>query len=192
MWLKGTFTAYLETHNCCRRLFLNMTESVLDCLLTNLFCADWVLNFSGIPVPIHSFNDKYYFKVKNKRLLSNKAINPLHLATVGLGVLYCVNTFLYCIVRKVSSVPMIWAEACFVCTYQFFMDTTRELHRVKPGWLYSFSHLRRAPEEVWFCLLWVSIYWQQHLLWIFRKTFFMMNPTLYFSIRKRAAKLAFS
>lgn len=61
MWLKGTFTAYLETHNGCRGLFLNMTESVLDLLLTKLSCVDWVLNFRTISVPIHSFKEKYCF-----------------------------------------------------------------------------------------------------------------------------------
>lgn len=74
---------------------------------------------------------------------------------------------------------MISAEACFVYVHQLFVDTSRELHRVEQGWLYSFSHLCCAPEEIRFCLLRIPVYWQQHLLWIFCKAFFMVNPPLY-------------
>lgn len=74
---------------------------------------------------------------------------------------------------------MISVEICFVCLHQFFMDTSRELHRVEQGWLYSFSHLRCAPEEIRFCLLRIPVYWQQHLLWILCKSFYMVDPTLY-------------
>lgn len=87
--------------------------------------------------------------------------------------------FLYSSVQKVSSVSVISVEACFVYVHQLFMDASRELHRVKQGWLYSFSHLRCAPEEIRLCLLRIPVYWQQHLLWIFCKAFYMVNPTLY-------------
>lgn len=72
---------------------------------------------------------------------------------------------------------VISAEAHFVYVHQLFMDTSRELHRVEQGWLYSFSHLRCASEEIGFCLLRIPVYWQQHLLWVFCKTFYMVNPT---------------
>lgn len=116
------------------------------------------------------------------------------LATVGILGSLLNNTFLCCAVRNVSLVPVIWAEVCFVYIHQLFVDAPRELHRVEQGWLYSFSHLRRAPEEIRFCLLWIPVYWQQHLLWIFCKAFYMMNPTIQrkISIQKRTPNSAFS
>lgn len=107
--------------------------------------------------------------------ISNKVINSQQLSIVGFWVLYQAT----CSVRKVSSVSVISAEACFVYVHQLFVDASRELHRVEQGWLYRFSHLCCAPEEIRFCLLRIPVYWQQHLLWIFCKAFYMVNPILY-------------
>lgn len=139
---------------------------------------------------MNRFNDKYYFKVKIKRESRNKSAAFSYRGILG-SLLS--NMFLYCAVRNVSLVPVIWAEVCFVYLHQLFVDAPRELHRVEQGWLYSFSHLCCAPEEIRFCLLWIPVYRQQHLLWIFCKAFYMMNPTLHckISIQKRLPNPAF-
>lgn len=127
MWLKGAFTACLETCGTCRRLFLSVIEGILNLWIINLSYVDWVLNFPYhilshavlmksitfyiIPVTYknrYKIELLYLLYMKNKWRSCNKFKNSLQLAVVGFWGLHYVTCF--CLVVYKKSPQYLWSQ----------------------------------------------------------------------------------